>query len=136
MKDVQMKMYMLAPRLTFYKQLGLGFSLQSCLYFQDFWGSKLLNGCLVVQTIVFLANIGLRGIQQFSIDLKLIFMISDCKTFPILLLIQLNFVHCQFNSYFSFIAKEKLYFSLICSFYCCLVKESLPMNFAWQFYFR
>ena len=32
----------------FYKQLGSGLSPQSCLYFQDFWGSKRLNGCLVV----------------------------------------------------------------------------------------
>ena len=48
MKDVWMKMYMLAPRLTFYKQLGSGFSLQSSLYFQVFCDSKLLNGCLVV----------------------------------------------------------------------------------------
>ena len=32
----------------FYKQLGSGLSPQSCSYFQVFWGSKLLNGCLVV----------------------------------------------------------------------------------------
>ena len=32
----------------FYKQLGPVLSLQSCLYFQDFWGPKLLDGCLVV----------------------------------------------------------------------------------------
>ena len=48
MKDVWIKMYILAPRLIFYKQQGSGFSLQSCLYFQVFCGSKLLNGCLVV----------------------------------------------------------------------------------------
>ena len=30
------------------KQLGSGLSPQICLYFQGFWGSKLLNGCLVV----------------------------------------------------------------------------------------
>ena len=29
-------------------QLGSGVSLQSYLYFQDFWGSKLLIGCVVV----------------------------------------------------------------------------------------
>ena len=33
----------------FYKQLGSGPSSQSCLYFQDFQGLKLLNGCLVVR---------------------------------------------------------------------------------------
>ena len=32
----------------FYEYLGSGPSPQSCLYFQDFQGSKLLNGCLVV----------------------------------------------------------------------------------------
>ena len=32
----------------FYKQLGLGPSPQSCFYFQDFQGSKLLCSCLVV----------------------------------------------------------------------------------------
>ena len=31
-----------------YKQLGLGHRPQRCLYFRRFWGSKLLNGCLVV----------------------------------------------------------------------------------------
>ena len=37
-----------AIHLAFYEQLGPGLSPQSCLYFQDFWGSKLINGCLVV----------------------------------------------------------------------------------------
>ena len=32
----------------FYKQLVSGLSLQNCLYFQGFRGSKLLNGCWVV----------------------------------------------------------------------------------------
>ena len=32
---------------VFYKQLRSGRTTQSCLYFQGFWGSKLLNGCLV-----------------------------------------------------------------------------------------
>ena len=32
----------------FYKRLGSGLSPQSCLYFQGFWGSKLLNGSLIV----------------------------------------------------------------------------------------
>ena len=32
-------------------------------------------------------------------------------------------VYCRFNSYFTFIEKEKLHFSLICSYYCCLVKK-------------
>ena len=37
-----------AMHLAFYEQLGPGLSPQSCLCFQDFWGSKLINGCLVV----------------------------------------------------------------------------------------
>ena len=32
----------------FYKQLGSRLSPPSCLYFQDFWGSELLSGSLVV----------------------------------------------------------------------------------------
>ena len=35
-----------------------------------------------------------------------------------------------FNSYFMFIAKGKLYFSLICSFYCCLVKRGWGLKVA------
>ena len=45
--------------LFFYKQLGLDFSPQSCLYFQNFQGSKLLNGYLVVWP----SNLCLGGIQ-------------------------------------------------------------------------
>ena len=37
------------PRMApFYKQQGTGLSPKSCLRNQAFWGSKLLNGCLVV----------------------------------------------------------------------------------------
>ena len=42
-----------------YKQLGSGRSPGRCLYFPGFWGSKLLNGCLVVRP----SNICLRGMQ-------------------------------------------------------------------------
>ena len=34
--------------LLFFKHLGLGLNPESSLYFQGFWGSKLLNCCLVV----------------------------------------------------------------------------------------
>ena len=61
MKGVWMKMYRLALRLIFYKQLGSGFSSQSCLQFRGFWSSKLLNGCLVVWS----SNLFLPGMQQF-----------------------------------------------------------------------
>ena len=48
--------------LFFHQQLGRGLSPQSCLYFQGFGGSKLLNSCLVVWP----SNLCLRGIRQFS----------------------------------------------------------------------
>ena len=35
-------------RIQFHKQLGSGLDHESCLYFQGFWGSKLLNGCFGV----------------------------------------------------------------------------------------
>ena len=37
--------------LFFYKQLGSGLRLQSCLYFQGFLGSKSFNGCLIKQLL-------------------------------------------------------------------------------------
>ena len=46
----------------FYKQLGSGFSPQSCLYFPSFRGSKLLNGCLVFWP----SKLCVRGIQKFT----------------------------------------------------------------------
>ena len=36
--------FLLITNTLFYKQLGSGPSTQSCLYFQDFQDSKLLNG--------------------------------------------------------------------------------------------
>ena len=44
-KVLKLKLY---ENTIFYKQLESGLSTQSCLYFQGFRGSKLLNGCLVV----------------------------------------------------------------------------------------
>ena len=37
-------------------------NLQSCLYFQGFWGAKLLHSCLVVWP----SNLCLRGVKYFS----------------------------------------------------------------------
>ena len=54
--------YMFKFNITFtlfYKRLESGLSPQSCLYFQGFWGSKLLNDCLVVWP----SNLCLQGIQ-------------------------------------------------------------------------
>ena len=66
----------------FYKQLGSGLSPQFCLYFDGFWGSKLLNGCLEVDVC--------EEYIDFQ-DSKLIFMISDFEIFPIMLLRGMNF---------------------------------------------
>ena len=40
--------FLLLKYSFFHKQQGSGLSPQSWLYFQGFWSSKLLNGCLVV----------------------------------------------------------------------------------------
>ena len=45
-------------------------------------------------------------------------------------------VYYQFNSYFTFMTKEKLHFSLTCSFYCCLEKEGSALKIAYQFPIR
>ena len=63
----------------FYKQLGSGLIPQSRLYFQGFWGSKLLNACLVVW------QYACEEKNNFQ-DSKLIFMNSAYKIFSIMLL--------------------------------------------------
>ena len=86
--------------ILFYKQLGSGLSPQSCLYFQGFWSSELLNDCLVVWPSI----LSLPGIQLF---LKSIFLISDFLNFPNNALKQLNFgVLSVIVSYFTFVTKE------------------------------
>ena len=81
--------------------------------FSSFRGSELLNG----------------GFQNS----KLIFMISDFEIIPIMLLKQLSFGVLLVNSYFTFIRQEKLHFSLIYSFYCCLVIDGWAVKVAQQF---
>ena len=66
----------------FYKQLGPTLSPQSCLYFQNFWGLKSFNCCLVIDQITYACN-------NFQ-DSKLIFMISDFENYRIMILRQLN----------------------------------------------
>ena len=84
------------------------------LIFSRFLGSKLLNGSLVVWP----SNLYCKECSNFQ-DSKSIFMISDFNIFPIIFLRQLNFgIFFWFNNYFTFITKENLHFSLICSF-CC-----------------
>ena len=46
------------------------------------------------------------------------------------------FVYCRFDSFFTFIAKEKLHFSSICTFHCCLVKGGWSLKVGWQFAMR
>ena len=98
------------PRMT-------GLSPQSCLYFQAFRGSKLLNGRLVVLQSNYVCDEN----NNFQ-DSKLMFKISNFK-------IPNNAFHAAefwcivgLTVIFTFITKEKLHFSLICSFYCYLVK--------------
>ena len=55
----------------FYKQLGSGLRPQNFLCFQDFWCSKLPNGCLMSTRNTF---------SGFKINI-----ISDFKTLPIML---------------------------------------------------
>ena len=45
-------------------------------------------------------------------------------------------VYCLFNSYFTFITKKKIDFSLISNFHCCLVKKGLAMKVVYQFAIR
>ena len=44
--------------------------------------------------------------------------------------------YCRLNIYFTFFIKEKLHFSLICNFGCCLVKEVWALKVALQFAIR
>ena len=85
------KLLMLLRSISLYytffcKQLGSGLSPQNCVCFQGFWGSKLLNGCLVVWPSIYISE----EYSNFQ-DSKLIFMIVDFKISPVMLLRQLNF---------------------------------------------
>ena len=106
--------------LFFYKQLGSGLSLYSCLYFQGFWGSKLLIGFLVVWP----SNLCRRGIH-YRIQNRYLWS-AVLKFSQKTLWDSWILVHCRFNSYFTLIAMEKLHSSLICRFYCSLVKGAEP----------
>ena len=72
--------------ICYYKHLGSYLSPQSCLHFQCFWDSKLLNGCLVV----WLSNLCLRRIQHFS-GIKAYVYHQWFKFFVKMFLRQLNF---------------------------------------------
>ena len=106
--------------IIFYKQLGSGFSPRSCLCFQGFRGPKLFNGYLVVWP----SNPYLKGIPNRYLWLVILKFSQKCFWDSWIL------VYCRFNSYCTLIAKEKLHFSLICSFYCCLVKRGWALEVA------
>ena len=82
--------------IFFCKKLWVRSQPQSCLYFQGFWGSKLLkisgNPCN---------------------DSESIFVIRNFKVFPIMILRRSKFgVLLVYNNYITCITKEKLHFSL------------------------
>ena len=54
--------------------------------------------------------------------LKLTKKVGTLKLDKMLLGLIKKRVYCLLNSYFTFITKGKLQFSLVCSFSCCLVK--------------
>ena len=76
----------------FYKQLGSGLRPQSCLYFQGFRSSKLLNGCLVFDKVTYVSE----EYNNFQ-DSRSIFMILKFSQNPFKML---NFgvlpVYCYF----------------------------------------
>ena len=84
---------------------------------------KLLNGCFSSLTNVCeeCSNFGFQNRHLQSVTLK---FSQKCFWDSSIL------VYCWFENYFMFIAKEKLHFSLICSFYCCLVKGGWALKVA------
>ena len=89
-----------------YKQLESGFSRQNCLYFSRFLRVKLLSSCFVVDQV----NYVCEECYNFQ-DSKLIFLISDLKISPIMLLRQLNFGVLSVELLF-YVYYKKLHFSL------------------------
>ena len=78
----------------FCKQVGSVFSLQSCLYFEVVWGSKLLNGYLVIWA----SNLCLQKYSNFE-DSKPKFKISGFNfLLKMLLIYSWILVHCWFSS--------------------------------------
>ena len=104
-----------------YKQQEAALSRQSYFYFQGFWGSELLNGCLVLwlETYIY------EEYSNFQESKSAILKFSQKCFWDSWIL-----VSCWFSSYFTLITKEKFHFSLIRSFYCCLVKEGWALNVA------
>ena len=90
-------------RFVFLARTLLGTHPQSCLYFQGFRGSKLLNVCLVVRQ----SNLCLGGIQLFSgfgVDNDQQFSIFSQLYFGVFSVLQLFYVYCK--------GKNPLFFNL------------------------
>ena len=79
------KIKMIWDYTFFYKQLGSDLNSQSCLYFQRFRGSELLNGCLIIWP----SNL-CEEYNNFQ-NSRSMYLITDFKVFQIMLLRQLNF---------------------------------------------
>ena len=101
------RVFIFNVHLYFFKQLWSELSPESCLYFQGFRGSKLLNGFL----LVWQSNLAFEKSSNL-LDSKSIFMICDFEFFPTMLPRQLNFGALSVSILFTFIAKEKLNFCL------------------------
>ena len=57
--NIDYVLFLLITLILLYKQLGSGLSPERCLYSPGFWGSKLLNGYLMLRP----RNLCLRGMQ-------------------------------------------------------------------------
>ena len=103
----KMRMKINIKYTIFYKQLGSDLSPQICFYFQGFWRSKMLNGCLIFSP----SNPCLPGIHWFS-GFKTV--IHDPWFLRKMLLRQLNFgallVYQLFYAYYK--GKTPLFFNL------------------------
>ena len=97
----------------FYKQLGSGFSPESCLYFQVFG----VQSCLMIAQWFDLVTYAFEECNNLQ-DSKSIFMICDFRIFPIMLLRQLNFGVLSVSQLLYVYCKGKTPPFFICSFYC------------------
>ena len=85
------------------------------LKFSRFWGQSFVK-LLITLTYVCEKD------NNFQ-DSKLIFVISDFKIFPLMLFETAEFWCIVGLTAILGLLKRKFHFSVICSFYCCLVKK-------------
>ena len=105
-----------------YKKLGSGLSPQSCLYFQGFWGSKLLNGCLVVWPSKHVYE-EYSNFQYSKWSVILNFLSSAFGTVEFWCIVGLTAI-------LRLLQMQELHFSATGSFYCCLVKKGRALKVA------